>query len=92
VLGPLQIHVHGRQLSKGLRTKAIELLAYLLVHPAGATRDAAIEPLWPELDPDHGVAWFKAVLGTSAAPCAPPNPAMSPPSLGSSTATRQTPT
>jgi DNA-binding SARP family transcriptional activator len=23
----------------------------------------AIEALWPELDPDRGVAWFKAVLG-----------------------------
>jgi DNA-binding SARP family transcriptional activator len=63
MLGPLQIHLDGRQLSKGLRSKAIELLAYLLVHPAGVTRDAAIEALWPELDPDRGVAWFKAVLG-----------------------------
>jgi DNA-binding SARP family transcriptional activator len=63
LLGPLRIHVNGRQLSKGLRTKAIELLAYLLVHPAGVTRGAAIEALWPELDPDRGVAWFKAVLG-----------------------------
>lgn len=63
LLGPPRIHVDGHQLSKGLRTKAIELLAYLLVHPAGVTRDAAIEALWPELDPDRGVAWFKAVLG-----------------------------
>jgi DNA-binding SARP family transcriptional activator len=63
LLGPLRIHVHGHQLSKGLRTKAIELLTYLLVHPGGVTREAAIEALWPELDPDRGVAWFKAVLG-----------------------------
>jgi DNA-binding SARP family transcriptional activator len=63
LLGPLQVHLHGRQLTKGLRTKTPELLAYLLVHPAGVTRDAAIEALWPELDPDRGVAWFKAVLG-----------------------------
>jgi DNA-binding SARP family transcriptional activator len=63
LLGPPRIHIDGHQLSKGLRTKAIELLAYLLVHPAGVTRDAAIEALWPELDPDRGVAWFKAVLG-----------------------------
>jgi len=63
LLGPLQVRLHGRQLTKGLRTKAPELLAYLLVHPAGVTRDAAIEALWPELDPDRGVAWFKAVLG-----------------------------
>ncbi len=63
LLGPLQVRLHGRQLTKGLRSKAPELLAYLLVHPAGVTRDAAIEALWPELDPDRGVAWFKAVLG-----------------------------
>lgn len=31
--------------------------------PAGVTRDAAIEALWSGLDPDRGVAWFKAVLG-----------------------------
>jgi DNA-binding SARP family transcriptional activator len=63
LLGSLRIHVDGRQLSKGLRTKALELLAYLLVHSTGVTRDAGIEALWPELDPDRGVAWFKAVLG-----------------------------
>jgi DNA-binding SARP family transcriptional activator len=74
VLGPLRIHVDGRQLSKGLRTKAIELLAYLLVHPAGVTRDAAIEALWPELDPDRGVAWFKAVLGNLRRALSPTEP------------------
>ncbi len=63
LLGPLQVRLHGRQLTKGLRTKTPELLAYLLVHHGGVTRDAAIEALWPELDPDRGVAWFKAVLG-----------------------------
>jgi DNA-binding SARP family transcriptional activator len=74
LLGPVQIHVHGRQLSKGLRTKAIELLTYLLVHPGGVTRDAAIEALWPELDPDRGVAWFKAVLGNLRRALSPSEP------------------
>ena len=63
LLGPLQLHLDGRRITKGLRTKASELLAYLLVHPAGVTRDAAIDALWPDLDPDRGVDWFKAVLG-----------------------------
>jgi DNA-binding SARP family transcriptional activator len=74
LLGPLRIHVNGHQLSKGLRTKAIELLAYLLVHPAGVTRDAAIEALWPELDPDRGIAWFKAVLGNLRRALSPAEP------------------
>jgi DNA-binding SARP family transcriptional activator len=78
MLGPLQIRVHGRQLSKGLRTKAPELLAYLLVHPAGVTRDAAIEALWPELDPDRGVAWFKAVLGNLRRALSPAEPTDTP--------------
>ncbi len=63
VLGPLQLLVNGRQLAKGLRSHAYELLAYLLLHPSGVTREQAIEALWPEIDPDRGVQWFKAVLG-----------------------------
>src|SRR6266498_1639447 len=64
-------------------------LRYLLVHPAGVTRDAAIEALWSELDPDRGVAWFKAVLGNLRRALRRPTPATFPPPGGSSTAARQ---
>ena len=55
VLGPLRITAHGQEISGGLR-KARELLAFLAVHPGGATPDAISEALWPETPPSHGAA------------------------------------
>ena len=55
VLGPLRITAQGQEVSGGLR-KARELLAFLAVHPAGATPDAISEALWPETPPSHGTA------------------------------------
>jgi DNA-binding SARP family transcriptional activator len=55
VLGPLRITAGGQEISGGLR-KARELLAFLAVHPAGATPDAISEALWPESPPGHGAA------------------------------------
>jgi DNA-binding SARP family transcriptional activator len=48
VLGPLQLGVAGELISKGLRRKAAELLAYLTVHADGATSETVLEALWPE--------------------------------------------
>jgi len=50
VLGPLQITAAGREIGAGLR-KARELLAFLAVHPDGASGEAISEALWPEADP-----------------------------------------
>ena len=50
VLGPLQITAAGREIGTGLR-KARELLAFLAVHPDGASGEAISEALWPESDP-----------------------------------------
>lgn len=50
LLGPLRISVGGREVSGGLR-KARELLAYLALHPDGASGEAIAEALWPEADP-----------------------------------------
>jgi DNA-binding SARP family transcriptional activator len=47
VLGPLEIE--GRAPIKRAATN--EMLAYLAVHPTGATRDELIEALWPGQDP-----------------------------------------
>ena len=55
VLGPLRITAHGQEISGGLR-KARELLAFLAVHPGGATPEAISEALWPESTPSHGAA------------------------------------
>ena len=50
LLGPLRITAAGREVSGGMR-KARELLAFLAVHPDGASGDAIAEALWPEADP-----------------------------------------
>ena len=50
VLGPLQITAAGREIGTGLR-KARELLAFLAVHPGGASAEAISEALWPGADP-----------------------------------------
>lgn len=46
----------------GLREKAKELLAYLLVNPDGVPADRATEALWPEADPRRGRDRFRTVL------------------------------
>jgi DNA-binding SARP family transcriptional activator len=50
LLGPLRITAAGQEVSGGMR-KARELLAFLAVHPDGATAEAIAEALWPEADP-----------------------------------------
>lgn len=45
----------------GFGPKSRELLFYYLLHPQGATREQAIEALWPETDPAKGIDkfWFQ---------------------------------
>jgi DNA-binding SARP family transcriptional activator len=50
LLGELRITAGGQEVSGGLR-KARELLAFLAVHPDGASGEAISEALWPEADP-----------------------------------------
>ena len=50
LLGPLRITAAGQEVSGGMR-KARELLAFLAMHPDGASCDAIAEALWPEADP-----------------------------------------
>ena len=53
VLGALRITAAGPGDQGGLR-KARELLAFLAVHPGGASGEAISEALWPEAPPGHG--------------------------------------
>ena len=55
VLGPLEVTALGREVRGGLR-KARELLAYLALHPEGATGEAISEALWPESGPRYATA------------------------------------
>lgn len=61
--GPLRIDALGAEVRSGLRTKARELLGFLLLHPAGVTVDQIVEALWPDVDPRRGVERFRTTLG-----------------------------
>jgi len=50
ILGPLRIE-DGTRRGRKLRASAKELIAYLALHPHGATRDELLEALWPGDDP-----------------------------------------
>jgi DNA-binding SARP family transcriptional activator len=50
LLGPITI-TRGRTSRQGLRAVALELVAYLALHPHGATRDELLEAIWPDQDP-----------------------------------------
>jgi DNA-binding SARP family transcriptional activator len=61
VLGPLMITAAGGEVRGGLR-KARELLAYLALHPEGATGEAIAEALWPEAAPRYATAQRQLAL------------------------------
>ncbi|MGE7434002.1 LysM peptidoglycan-binding domain-containing protein [Kitasatospora sp. NPDC001175] len=58
LLGPLTVTVRGEVVTRGLIGFAGELLAYLAVHPAGMTKDAILEAIWPERPPQAGTQAF----------------------------------
>lgn len=62
LLGPFRIIAGDSEVASGLRAKARELLAYLVVNREGATMDAAVEALWPETDPNKGQSYFRTVV------------------------------
>lgn len=50
VLGPLAIDGFSRRIK---RAATYELLAYLALHPKGASRDELVEAIWPAQDPER---------------------------------------
>jgi DNA-binding SARP family transcriptional activator len=55
VLGPLRITAGGTEIHGGLR-KARELLAFLTLHPGGASGEVISEALWPGSSPRYGTS------------------------------------
>jgi DNA-binding SARP family transcriptional activator len=62
VLGLPIVKVADRELETGIRGKGRELLSYLAVHADGATRDAILAAIWPDVDHKHAVMRFHAAL------------------------------
>ncbi len=50
VLGPLTI-TGAKRSRRGLRARALELIAYLALHPRPVQRDELLEAFWPGVDP-----------------------------------------
>lgn len=70
LFGPIRIVRWGVLIEGGWRRKALELLAFLAVHPSGAAKDQILEALWPEGDPKetqrylwHSVSHLRRRLG-----------------------------
>jgi DNA-binding SARP family transcriptional activator len=63
VFGPLRILTGtGVDLAARFRAKLRDLLAYLAVHPAGATADQLAEALWPDADPRRAAERLSTTL------------------------------
>jgi DNA-binding SARP family transcriptional activator len=62
VFGPYEIAVDGEVVSRGLRTVAKELLAWLCLRPEGASVEAAVDALWPDTERGqvHKAFWLAA--------------------------------
>ena len=63
-LGPYTIERAGRVIHKGWRSKAKEMLAYLVVNPEGVPQDVFIDMLWPGMDPVNAWRDFKRTAST----------------------------
>ncbi|MEY9969285.1 DNA-binding SARP family transcriptional activator [Streptacidiphilus sp. MAP12-16] len=64
VMGPLRVLARERAVTKGMAGSAGELLAYLALHPKGATKDSIEEALWPERTPDKREEAFNTAKKT----------------------------
>jgi DNA-binding SARP family transcriptional activator len=63
LLGPAQVEAWGAEIVSGLRSSAYELVAWFALHPEGATAEAAIDALWPDVVAKRGRERFWTALG-----------------------------
>jgi DNA-binding SARP family transcriptional activator len=63
LFGPPRVDALRVELRTGLRSKARDLLAYLLLHPDGVTVDQIVDAIWPDADPERGTERFRTTLG-----------------------------
>jgi len=54
----------AKRLGRGVRRKALELLAFYLLNPDGATQEQAVEALWPNAPLGREAQWFWNALGS----------------------------
>ncbi|MFE5565047.1 BTAD domain-containing putative transcriptional regulator [Amycolatopsis japonica] len=59
---PARPDTERRDLSGALSSRPLELLVFLAVHPAGASRDAIVDALWPDEPPRNPASVLRTVL------------------------------
>jgi DNA-binding SARP family transcriptional activator len=65
LLGPYRVETAtGKRLGRGVRRKALELLAFYLLNPDGATQEQAVEALWPNAPLGREAQWFWNALAS----------------------------
>lgn len=62
VLGAYRVLAGDVEVDRGLRSKAKEALAYLVVHPDGGSAEVMAEALWPEAPPGRGTERLQTTL------------------------------
>lgn len=60
-LGTFEVTRGARTLGKGWRKKSKEILAYLIAHSDGASKDQIVDAIWPEAGPDAEAAFLRRV-------------------------------
>jgi outer membrane protein OmpA-like peptidoglycan-associated protein/DNA-binding SARP family transcriptional activator len=65
LLGTLRVDTTQGEVTTGLRRSARELLALLAANPAGITRDASIEAMWPDRDPQAASKQFHTAINNA---------------------------
>jgi DNA-binding SARP family transcriptional activator len=63
LFGTARVEAWGETIASGLRSSAYELLAWYALHVHGATAEAAIEALWPDIPAKRGRERFWNALG-----------------------------
>jgi DNA-binding SARP family transcriptional activator len=74
LLGPIHVFLAGKIEEGGWRRKSLELLAYLVLHPGGASRDQILETLWPGADPKVSQCYLWQSVTQLRSRIAPQNP------------------
>jgi DNA-binding SARP family transcriptional activator len=62
LLGRPRVELNGQEIEARLRQKSLELVALLAAQPGGMVKDAVLETLWPEGDPQKSDANLRQCL------------------------------
>ncbi|TDD67148.1 hypothetical protein E1293_38320 [Actinomadura darangshiensis] len=65
IFGPVNVEIAHVKVTTGLRRISRDLLAFLALHPEGATREQTIDAIWPDRDLDSGSTMFHTAVNNT---------------------------